>query len=180
MEKFTKEQLKAYGIFSDEQIEAIVRQSEENANLDSEKISMEEPKTEHREPYTSNDVTTIGQLNEYAKGNVVRLPDFSEGQPFIVVLRRPSLLCMMKSGKIPNKLINTASALFEGKSSDISSDTSAMADMLDVMEIIAEASLVQPTMAEIKEAGVQLTDEQLVAIFNYSQSGIEGLQSFRK
>ena len=52
--------------------------------------------------------------------------------------------------------------------------------MAEVLDIIAEASFVEPTYAELKEAGVQLTDEQLIFVFNYSQAGVSYLESFRK
>lgn len=180
MKNVSREELEAYGVFSDEQIEAIIRQSEESVKTDSEKISTEESKIEYREPYTSNDITAIGQLRTYAKGSIVRLPDFAEDQPLIVMLRRPSLLVLMKSGKIPNTLLNTASELFEGKSKATAADPESISKMYDVMNIIAEASLVSPTFEEITNAGIQLTDEQLIAIFNYSQRGVQGLQSFRE
>ena len=33
------------------------------------------------------EVTSISQLNEYAKGQLVELPSFGEGQPFFARLR---------------------------------------------------------------------------------------------
>jgi hypothetical protein len=173
--ELTRDNLKSYGCFTDEQIDAIVNQ----ANLNSEKVEFV-TKVDYKQPLTPSDITTPTQLNEYAKGNIVRLPDFSEGQPLIVVLRRPSLLVLMKTGKIPNTLLNTASELFEGKSKASTAEPESISKMYDVMNIIAEASLVSPTFEEIKNAGIQLTDEQLIAIFNYSQRGVQGLQSFRE
>lgn len=135
---------------------------------------------------TSSDITSASQLSEYAKGQIIRLPEFASGQPFVVKLRRPSMMVLVKNGKIPNTLLETASSLFEGKSKqskskgDSEESQNAMKDIYDVLKIFAEAALISPTMAEIEEAGVELTDEQLIAIFNYSQSGINGLKSFRK
>lgn len=126
------------------------------------------------------DVTTTSQLSEYSKGQVVQLPDFAPGQPFVVRLRRPSLLVLMKNGKIPNSLLGEASSLFDkNKKNDREVDPSRMSNMLSIMETLAEAALVSPTYEEIKSAGVALTDEQLMAIFNYTQGGIEDLKSFR-
>lgn len=171
MEKFSKDKLKAMGL-TEEQIAAIANQSD---------IVLEENKrTEVPTIASVSEITTITNLSEYAKGNVVRLPDFSEGQPFVARIRRPSLLVLMKSGKIPNTLLKTASDLFEGRNGSNNADSESISKMYDVMKVIAEASLISPTMQEITDAGIELTDEQLIAIFNYSQRGVNGLQSFRE
>ena len=65
----------------------------------------------------NNVVTDISQLKIYMEGNVVKLPDFGEGQPFYARLRRPSLLSLIKEGKIPNALMNSANELFVSGSS---------------------------------------------------------------
>lgn len=126
-----------------------------------------------------NKVTTIYDLQEYSRGQIVKLPDFAEGQPFVARMRRPSLLVMAKKGKIPNKLLATATDLFNGGNSRNASNDSILSDTYDVCEAIAEAALVEPTMEEIKNAGLELSDNQLIAIFNYAQRGIEALNNFR-
>lgn len=125
-------------------------------------------------------VTSLTDLERYAKGQVVRLPDFSEGQPFVARVRRPSLLVLAKSGKIPNSLLNTANELFSKGGNGLDSDNSNMLkDVSDVMEIICEAALVEPTYEQIKEKGMELTDEQKMALFSYSQQGVKALNNFR-
>ena len=126
-----------------------------------------------------SEITSIYDLQRYANGQIVKLPDFAEGQPFVARMRRPSLLIMAKKGKIPNKLLATATDLFNGGNSHNASNDSILSDTYDVCEAIAEAALVEPTMAEIKEAGLELSDNQLIAIFNYAQRGIEALNNFR-
>lgn len=126
-------------------------------------------------------VTTLGDLQNYASGTIVQLPDFAEGQPFIARLRRPSMLVLAKQGKIPNTLMATATALFNGDNSKLDSDNeNLMKDMYDVCRIICEASLVQPTLADIESVGLSLSDDQVMAIFNYAQIGARALESFRK
>jgi hypothetical protein len=170
-----KEQLMSTGI-SSEDADKILAQY----YADSEKAEViEKEKKVELPPPTPNDITSIAQLSEFAKGQVVRLPAFAPDQPFVARLKRPSMLVLAKSGKIPNSLLETASSLFDGKSKVATNSDNTMGDMYRVLEIIAEASLVSPTMAEIKSAGIELTDEQLIAIFNYSQQGVEGLKSFR-
>ena len=51
--------------------------------------------------------------------------------------------------------------------------------MYEIMKIMANACLVEPSLKDIEEAGLELTDIQLTAIFNYSQRGLNGLESFR-
>lgn len=126
-------------------------------------------------------ITSISDLQGYAAGTIVRFPDFSEGQPFVARVRRPSLLVLAKSGKIPNALLTTATELFTKGGGAIDADNDRMlGDMYDIMHIICEASLIQPTLAEIEGVGLQLSDEQMMAIFSYSQSGVEALKSFRQ
>lgn len=126
-------------------------------------------------------ITSVSDLQSYAAGVVVRFPDFTEGQPFVARVRRPSLLVLAKSGKIPNTLLTAAGELFAKGGGGLDSDNDKMlSDMYDIMHIICEASLVQPTLAEIEGAGIQLSDDQMMAIFNYSQAGVKALESFRK
>lgn len=169
--------------YSEEQIEKIMSIARENNTPDNavnkfagRKIS-DLPTSPLLEKY--NKVTTIYDLQEYSKGQIVKLPDFAEGQPFVARMRRPSLLVMAKKGKIPNKLLATATDLFNGGDSHNANTDSILSDTYDVCEAIAEAALVEPTMEEIKNAGLELSDNQLIAIFNYAQRGIEALNNFR-
>lgn len=126
-------------------------------------------------------ITSAIDLQSYAKGVVIRLPDFAEGQPFVARVRRPSLLVLAKSGKIPNALLTAAGSLFSKGSGSLDPDDDKMlGNMYEIMHIICESALVQPTLKEIEQVGLELSDEQMMAIFNYSQAGIKALESFRK
>lgn len=126
-------------------------------------------------------VTSLGDLQSYAKGMVVRLPDFAEGQPFVARVRRPSMLVLAKQGKIPNALLNAAGELFAKGGAGIDSDDKNMlCNMYDVMDIIASAALIEPSLEQIKDCGLELSDNQMLAIFNYAQAGVKALESFRK
>jgi len=126
-------------------------------------------------------VTSLEMLGNFAKGEVVELPPFVEGQSFIARVRRPSLLTLVKDGRIPNTLLKAANDLFMrgGIPADKLNDESGFKDTCDIFNLIAEASLVEPTYQDITEAGLSLTDQQLVAIFNYSQMGVKALEPFR-
>lgn len=127
-------------------------------------------------------VTTLSDLVNYAQGQVVELPPFAEGMPFVARLRRPSMLALVKGGKIPNDLLRSANELFMGQSGSEKNllDDTTMSKMMEVFEILCEASFVEPTYKEIKESGIELTDDQYTFIFNYSQHGIKALKSFRR
>lgn len=123
-------------------------------------------------------VTTIEELKEYQKGQVVQLPDFADGQPFFARLRRPSLMKLIKTGKIPNTLIMTANRLFNGMGVDEKSETS-MAEFFEVLDALCDATFLEPTYGELLENGIELTDEQYTAIFTYTQRGVKALDNFR-
>lgn len=124
-------------------------------------------------------VTSLEQLKQYANGNIVRLPDFAEGQPFVAKLKRPSILGMAKQGKIPNSLLVKTNELFVQSGSLDTEENSMMQEIYDVIDLIASETFVEPTYDEIKSTGIQLTDEQMMFIFNYSQQGVKALESFR-
>lgn len=124
-------------------------------------------------------VTSLEQLKQYANGNIVRLPDFAEGQPFYAKLKRPSILGMAKQGKIPNSLLVKTNELFVQSGSLDTEENNMMQEIYDVIDLIASETFVEPTYEEIKSTGIQLTDEQMMFIFNYSQQGVKALESFR-
>ena len=127
------------------------------------------------------EVTTVSDLQSYAKGTVVRFPDFGEGQPFVARVRRPSMLVLAKQGKIPNSLLNAAGELFSKGSEAMDADNENMlSEIYDICEIICTSALISPSMAEIKAAGMELSDDQMMAIFNYTQAGVKALEPFRE
>jgi hypothetical protein len=123
--------------------------------------------------------TGLQELSEYGKGTLVPFPDFAEGQPFVARLRRPSMLSLVKQGKIPNKLLSTANTLFANNSFDVGDDE-AMKNLFEVIDVLAEACFLEPTYAELRSAGVELTDDQMMFLFNYTQQGVKALDSFRR
>ena len=131
---------------------------------------------------TSLEVTSLATLKNYAQEIVVRFPDFTEGQPFVAKVRRVSMLALAKSGKIPNPLLESAMELFQGGggSRKQGAKGNPLVDMYDLCRIMAESCLASPTLGEIEAAGMELTDEQLVAIFNYTQKGVKSLIPFRE
>ncbi|NOH14874.1 esterase [Clostridium cochlearium] len=124
------------------------------------------------------EITSLEQLKQMAECDVIELPRFKAEIPFNVKVKRVSLLNLVRKGIIPNKLLSAAEELFYGKSSN--KGNVDMKTLTDVMFIMAENTLVEPSIKDLQEVELELTDEQIVALFNYSQKGIEEIESFRK
>lgn len=128
-------------------------------------------------------VTSIEELKNMATGEVVELPPFQGDVPFVARLKRPSMLSLAKSGKIPNSLLTEANKLFQGGAMGVVKQNidneNMMNQLFDVMDIICEASFVEPTFKDLKDNGIELTDEQYMAVFTYTQQGVKSLENFR-
>lgn len=125
-------------------------------------------------------ITSLSDLQSYSNGTIVRFPDFAKGQPFVARVKRPSMLMLAKMGEIPNALLNSATQLFtKGGSGMDTKNGKTLSDIYDICEVIAKASLVNPTYDEIIDSGMTLSDDQVMAIFNYTQSGVKALENFR-
>lgn len=129
-------------------------------------------------PVTPLHPTSLEDLVKASQGVIIELPPFAEGQPFVAKLRRPSMLALIKSGKIPNSLLATANKLFADGTVD-EDDPNALSSLFSVLDALCEACFVEPSYNEMKAAGVELTDDQLMFIFNYTQRGVAALDSFR-
>ena len=126
-------------------------------------------------------VTSIADIVKMAKGEVVELPGFKSDQKVYFRLVRPSMLMLAKTGQIPNSLLSRAADLFsKGSRSFNNDDGDVLAESYDVLNSIARAAMVEPTMDQLTSNGVSLTDEQLMAIFNYTQNGVNSLSQFRE
>lgn len=190
--KFTREQLVAMGM-DEKQIEIILSAYGAAESEDAKqaaatvtpmpKRTVQQDSTVKVQPANCDyemAVTSITDLQSYAKGTVVRFPDFAEGQPFVARVRRPSMLVLAKQKKIPNTLLQAAGELFSKGGAGLDADNEKMLeDAHDITEVICEAALIEPSLEDIHNAGMELSDDQLMAIFNYTQTGIKALESFR-
>jgi hypothetical protein len=129
-------------------------------------------------------VTSIEELKKVALGELVELPGFTKDSSFVARLKRPSMLAMTKSGKIPNELLVEANKLFVSGTAAVATqnqmDEKMMNDLFSILEIICQESFVEPSYKELREAGIELTDEQQMFVFAYAQRGVEALKSFRQ
>ena len=54
-----------------------------------------------------------------------------------------------------------------------------MKEQKEILDIVARAAMVEPTYQQIKDIGLELTDLQLLDIYNFTQLGVRSLISFR-
>ena len=109
--------------------------------------------------------------------------DFSESQPFVARLKRPDLIDVVTT-EFPNELLGVAYKLFneeqEQENKNPDKVFKASAERKKALEIIAKATLVEPSFEEIEKAGMKLTFVQLLEIYEYVNRGVENLKFFRE
>lgn len=119
-------------------------------------------------------ITSLDQLKKKAQGELIELPGWDE-ESFVARVKRVSMLGLASKGKIPNALLSSAQKIFTSR---VDEETT-LEDISGVMKVIAEETLVEPSMDQLKEIGLELTDEQLTSLLNYSQMGVKSLERFR-
>lgn len=125
-------------------------------------------------------VTSLEDIVDYQKGTIVELPPFGPDQPFVARLRRPSMMGLARAGKIPNQLLDSANRLFFGdKGRGAKYDQDALKQTFEVIDVLCDAAFVEPCYSDLKQAGVELSDDQYMFVFNFIQQGVKALDSFR-
>ncbi|CEP46411.1 Uncharacterised protein [[Clostridium] sordellii] len=129
-------------------------------------------------------ITSLETLTKMKKTEIIELPAFNDGTPFIVEARRPNLLNLISTNKIPNTLLKIAMTLFKsgvgGAASEAMEDAKALKELSEFMYVVAENTLVNPEYKELKDNDIELTEAQLVDMMNYMQGGVKELSSFRE
>lgn len=121
-------------------------------------------------------VTSIEQLKDMMKGELVELPGWVKGQTVTFRLRRSSLQALVTAGKVPNPLLAAAQRLYEGAGSRTNVKFN---ELVQTMRIVVSDAMVEPKLTELTDAGVELTEEQFAAIWQYAQRGASALVAFR-
>ena len=123
-------------------------------------------------------IASVSDIAKAASGEIITLPGYSSGDYINIKVRRPSLMEMAATGKIPNPLIDAAARLFTD-GIDKQKDGESFTELSSVMICVAKAALVEPTYKQLEEAGVSLTDQQLMFLYHYITSGVDALRPFR-
>lgn len=100
-----------------------------------------------------------------------------DGGTVTVRLRRPSLVEMVVNDYIPNPLLSTVTKLFQANPQEL--EKVGETEQAQALHCIAARALVEPSMAQLQEAGVSLTDEQYMQVYAYVIGGTAALSTFR-
>lgn len=130
-------------------------------------------------------VTSLEQLKKVKQTDIVSLGKFEDGTEFVAELKRPNMMNLIAHKKIPNTLLTEATQLFNGKNKLANKvvaedDGESLAQLGELIEVLAEACLVNPTYKQLKDLDLDLTLEMQMSIMMYSQGGVEALKNFRK
>ena len=128
-------------------------------------------------------VTSLEQLKNIKLNDVVELPSFDDGTPFIAELKKPNMMMLMANGSIPNNLLNVAMDIFDNKTKEVVdkalNNPKDFQVLTNLLVVLAEACLVRPSYKQLKDLGIELNENQLSAILTYSQGGLKALETFR-
>lgn len=128
-------------------------------------------------------IITAAQFREKAY-SVIEIPGFMPGETFEIKVKNLSIVGLMSSGKIPNSLMTTVKEAFEGlkskKSEKSSEENNANVidkakEITELLDIVCQEAMVEPRFNEIKDV---MNDSQKLAIFEYTQGGVEHVKSF--
>lgn len=102
---------------------------------------------------------------------------WANGEMITVKMRRPGLYNMAAMGFVPNPLLGAIQAMFSGDSAQLDRvDAKKQGECVIAM---AKYALVEPTYAQLTEAGLELTDRQLMDIYLFALGGAAMLAGFR-
>lgn len=129
------------------------------------------------------EITSLETLKKVKKTFVMEFAAFEDGTPFIAEVKRPNLMNLISNNKIPNTLLTAAMKVFKtgigGAATSAMEDVKALKELSNLMNVIAENTLVKPRLKDFKDIGLELSEAQLVEIMQFMQGGVKGLESFR-
>lgn len=122
-------------------------------------------------------ITKVEEIKARYGAQEYTLPGWEPRAPFVCRLRRPQLTAMSEiAGFIPNPLLGVVDEMFMPTGKKVPNPTPEQ--RTKIMRLFAKYALVEPTLDELDAAGVQLTDEQYMAIWLLAIGGIESLTRF--
>lgn len=111
---------------------------------------------------------------------IIEIDGFEPGEKIAVRIKPASLLNLMMSGKLPNNLLGTVNDLFDqNKPMELfEQDENKIKDIMEIIDLVCEQSLVEPTFEEIKDV---ITDTQKMQIMAEAQGNVNAaIPSIRK
>lgn len=111
---------------------------------------------------------------------IIEIDGFEPGEKIAVRIKPASLLNLLMSGKLPNNLLGTVNDLFEqtnkGQSVQLfEQDDNRIKDIMEIIDLVCEQSLVEPTYEEIKDV---ITDNQKMQIMAEAQGNVNAAIPF--
>ena len=107
------------------------------------------------------------------------LSGWSPDTEITVLVKKPNFYNLLAKNAIPNPLLPEMQKLFVRR--QVAEEHSkASADFAKALIHIARECLVEPAYTQLEEAGVELTDDQLLELCMYATLGPEVLRSFRE
>ena len=103
---------------------------------------------------------------------------------FPCVLKKIDLLAWLINGKVPNELSAAVEDLFniskaKKKTVEEYNDIDQIREGYKLNEWIARESMVEPKFDDLKDAGIYLSQEQLLDIYIFQMHGVNALKQFR-
>lgn len=103
---------------------------------------------------------------------------------FPCVLKKIDLLAWLINGKVPNELTTAVEDLFnlskaKKKTVEEYNDIDQIREGYKLNEWIARESMVEPKFDDLKDAGVYLSQQQLLDIYVFQMNGVNALKQFR-
>lgn len=123
-------------------------------------------------------VTSLEEIRAANAAQEVELSGWESDKPFRCKMRRPRLYEMAAAGEIPNPLLPVVEELFMQNTAALSKRS--VEEQSKALLALANLALVEPTLAEIHEAGGILTDDQLLEIYSFILGGATVLAGFRE
>ena len=105
---------------------------------------------------------------------IIEIDGFEPSEKIAVRIKPASLLNLMMSGKLPNNLLGTVNELFDQKDDTqamqlFEQDENKIKDIMEIIDLVCEQSLVEPTFEEIKDV---ITDTQKMQIMAEAQGNV--------
>jgi tRNA A58 N-methylase Trm61 len=136
---------------------------------------------------------SLEQLKARSQGHLLEIPDWYGDEPIVVRVQKldftPKVMELVAlGGALPNQLADVALRAFKGEEVDASvldlnlkpEEEQSIEQLMKTVDAFAEQALMEPTIEQIRQAGLELTAPQKMAIFNWLMEGLQKLSPFRK
>lgn len=128
-------------------------------------------------------ITSLEELKQYAEGQVLEFPGFTDDKPFVARIKKYSLMGLATSGKIPNPLMVHAQRIFDNADQAMKGEkqltTREKNEIKALEDTLLHESLMEPTYQQILDLNIDLSPLQKALIIEASQGETSRLAHFR-